>query len=306
MRLPTSTFRHSAIWTGSALLGLGLLLSFPPRCHTQSPAPDDSALDREHKMEQWSELQRHFPDRHTASAQELEQEADILRARRFPEDALQFYRDALDRGGNTPSLLNKIGLTELEMHNFVLARSYFQRVVKLDKKNSEAWNNLGAVEFVDGELQQSISHYKRAIKGKKHEAVFHANLATAYVGVRNYKAARREMNAAIKLDPDIFERRPGLGGVAAHVLSADDKARLAFEMARLYAEAGREEPMLHSLAEASEAGIDIQREMRRDPALAPYAEDPRVIVLVHNAQLLRAGSVPPERASGAAPLAHPL
>lgn len=304
MRLPTITFRNSAIPTGSALLCL--LLTLAPRGHSQIPASTNSALDREHQSEQWAEIERHLPDRHTASAVELEQEADILRARRFPEDALQFYRDAQDRGGNTSSLLNKIGLTELEMQHFVLAKAYFQRVVKLDSKNSEAWNNLGAVEFIDGELSQAISHYKRAIKIKKHEAVFHANLATAYFGVRNYKAARREMTAALTLDPEIFERRLASGGVAAHVLSAEDKARLAFEMARLYAQAGREEPMLHSLAEASEAGIDIRREMRRDPSLAHYVDDPRVLVLVRNAQLLRAGSITPDATADAAPLAHPL
>jgi hypothetical protein len=55
------------------------------------------------------------------------------------------------------------------------------------------------------------------------------------------------------------------------------------------ARSGLEDQMLHSLAMASEAGMDVQREMRKDPALAKFEMDPRVVVLVHNAQELRAG-----------------
>ena len=68
----------------------------------------------------------------------------------FPQDALDYYGYALQRGGKQVELLNKIGVTELEMRHVALARVYFQRVVKLKKKNSEGWNNLGAVEYLDG------------------------------------------------------------------------------------------------------------------------------------------------------------
>ena len=46
--------------------------------------------------------------------------------------------------------------------------------------------------------------------------------------------------------------------------------------------------MLHSLAKAAEAGMDVQVEMRHDPVLAKFEMDPRVVVLVHNAHELRA------------------
>jgi tetratricopeptide (TPR) repeat protein len=162
-------------------------------------------------------------------------------------------------------------------------------VVKLDRKDAEAWNNLGAVEFVDGQPVVAISHYKRAIKLEKREAVYHSNLATAYIGVKDYSGARREIAVALQIDPRIFDRDVGFGGVAAHVLSSQDRARFSFEMARMYARSGMEDQMLHSLAVASEAGMDVQREMRKDLALAKFELDPRVVVLVRNAQELRAG-----------------
>jgi Flp pilus assembly protein TadD len=162
-----------------------------PRMIAQDPPESTTARQRLHQSDQWSQIKPHLPDPATATPEALEQQADILRARRFPEDAMDYYRYAIDRGGKPTSLLNKLGLAELEMRNIQLARVYFQRVVKIDRKDAEAWNNLGAVEFVDGKHSTATSDYKRAIKLDKHQAVFHANLANAFFEAKNYSGARR-------------------------------------------------------------------------------------------------------------------
>jgi tetratricopeptide (TPR) repeat protein len=251
-----------------------------------SPVP---AQARIHESEQWAEIARHLPDPATATPAVLEQQGDILRARRYPEDALDYYKYAQARGGERASLSNKMGLAELEMKNVQLAQVFFERVVKLDKKSAEGWNNLGAAEFLDGSIGSATRAYKNAIKLDKGHAIYHSNLANIYFQGKDYKAAQRELTIALKLDPRIFDRREGLGGVEAHVLSAEDRARFSFEMAKLYARNGLEVEMLHSLAMASEAGMDVQREMHHDAYLTKFEEDPRVLVLVRNAQLLRTG-----------------
>ena len=256
--------------------------------NAQSPYGFDSSREHEHQSPQWPAIQAHLPNPMTATEQELETQADVLRARGFPEDAMDYYKYALDRGGNRPELLNKIGVTELSMRNVVLARPYFQRVVKLTKKNADAWNNLGAVEYLDGGWDKAVTDYKKAVKLDRNKAVFHANLSTAYFQQKDYSSGRREMGAAMSLDPQIYERADGLGGVSVHVLSSIDRARFSFEMASLYATNGLVEEMLRALAKASEAGMDVQREMRTQPALAKYVMDPRVVALVHNAEMLRA------------------
>jgi tetratricopeptide (TPR) repeat protein len=263
---------------------------------------------RAHDSVQWRQIEAHLPDPRTATAQALEQQADILRARRFPEDAMDFYKYAIDRGAKVPEVMNKLGLTELEMKNVELARMYFKRSVKMNPKYADAWNNLGAVEYMDRGSASAIGDYKRAIKLDKHSSIFHANLATAYFEVRDFKGARREMTAALKLDPDVFDAKLSAGGVQAHVLTSEDRARFAYEMARMYALNKQEEQMLHSLAMASEFGMDVQREMRKDPALAQYENDSRVVVLVHNARVVRSGRASTASASGsgsADPLPEP-
>jgi len=175
------------------------------------------------------------------------------------------------------------------MRNIELARAFFKRAVKASPKTPDAWNNLGAVEYLDRGAEAAVSDYKRAIKLDKRQAVFHANLATAYFETRNFGGARREMTAALKLDPGIFDKDLSTGGVEAHVLTSEDRARFSYEMAKMYARNGQVDQMLHSLAMASEAGMDVQREMRKDAVLAQFENDPRVVVLVHNGEMLRTG-----------------
>ena len=118
--------------------------------------------------------------------------------------------------------------------------------------------------------------------------IYHSNLATALFEEKNYKGAREQFKIALKLDPDMAHH-DGAGGLTAHLLSPEDHARYCFEMARLYAELGDEEDMLHYLTKASEAGFDVLDEMREDNKLSPYRKDPRVILLVKNAQALKDG-----------------
>ncbi len=267
----------------------------------QNRSADEAEREQLHATEQWRDIQKHLPDPATATPAALELEADVLVARRFPEDALDFYRYAMARGGNAVALLDKLGLVELEMHNTELARGYFKRAVKLGPKDSTAWNDLGALEYMDHGVGAAIADYKHAIKLDKKEAVYHANLSTAYFEAKDFDGGRREMATALKLDPHIFDNKAS-GGVQAHVLSGD-RGRFAYEMAKWYAHNGQIDHMLHSLTMACEAGMEIQQEMRHDPELRKFENDPRVVVMARNAQLLRAGKTVPANtpAAGSGP-----
>jgi tetratricopeptide (TPR) repeat protein len=243
-----------------------------------------------HDSSEWASIEPHLPDRVSSTPGVLEQEGDILKARRFPKDANDYYNFALQNGGDAAMLLNKIGLTTLELKDVPEAQRYFKRVVKLDRKSADGWNNLGTVEYLNGRPAYAIADLERAVKLDRGRAVFHCNLAMAYLERDDTKHARKEIEATLKLDPLAFERAGNGSGAALLMLSSARRARFSFEMATLYARSGAEEPMLHSLAMASEAGLDLGQEMRRDKALARYAGDPRVVVLTHNAQALRAGS----------------
>jgi|ERR1700733_1178520 len=253
----------------------------------QNPAAADNMRELRHQDPQWQAVKLHLPDPATATAQQLETVGDVLRARRFPEDAIDYYNYALQHGGDEATLMNKLGVTQLDLHHTAAARAYFSRVVKLKKKDSVAWNNLGAVEYIDSRFGIAISDYKNAIKLNKNSAIYRSNLATALFEEKDYKHAREQFKLAIKLDPDVAHH-DGVGGLTAHMVSPEDHARYCFEMARMYSELGDEVNMFHYLAMASEAGFDVMSAMH-DGDMSKYRKDPRVIVLVENAKALRSG-----------------
>lgn len=272
---------------------------------TRAIAQEDSLspehqLQLEHADPQWPAIQAHLPDPATASAKTLELSGDILRARRFPEDALNYYMYAIRSGGDRVTLLNKMGIVELGLWHTMRARSYFEQVIKLKKKDPEAWNNLGATEYIDGHPRNAIYDYRRAIKLNKRAASYHSNLGTLYMDQQDFRSARKQFRIALKLDPAIFEHRAGMG-VTARMLSTDDRARFCYEMARVYAEGSDTADMLHYLQMASEGGFNILGAMEHDAVLEHFRKDPRVLLLVSNARALRTNRAAAQPVSGELP-----
>jgi tetratricopeptide (TPR) repeat protein len=267
------------VFSGFLLLSASLVLAQKPLTHEEGRAQD-------HQNPTWPTIAAHLPDPNRATAQQLETAADVLRARRYMEDALDYFWYAIQHGGDEPRLLNKMGVTELELRRPAQARIYFTRVVKLKKKDAEGWNNLGAIEYLEARYGNAISDYKRAIKLDKESATYHSNLGTAYFDKKDFESARKEYEIALKLDPEMLQHH-GTAGTATRMLSPEDHARFCYELARLYAARGDEENMFHFLTMASEAGFDVLHEMSNDNVLNKYHKDPRVLLLVKNSRELR-------------------
>ena len=256
--------------------------------------------DAAHRTAEWAEIEKHLPSSTTGSPHDLEVQGDILRARRYPEDALDYYNYALKRGGRPGDIYKKLGMTHLELHNPELARMYFQKALKANRNDASAWNDLGAVEYLNQQLNSAISDYKKSVKLDGKSAIYHSNLGMAYFDKKDYSSARKEIATAMRLDPGVFTRS-GSAGVSAHVLSSSDRAQFCLEMAKTYAQAGNELEMLHSLNMAGEAGADLTQEISKDKALAAYKQDPRVLMLIRNIKAMREGR--PVEEAGSVPAA---
>jgi tetratricopeptide (TPR) repeat protein len=285
----------------SALTFVILLLSFTPQISAQRTMSHEEARALDHQNPVWQSVRAHLPDPITATAERLEAAADILRARRFFEDATDYYGFALQRGGEPVHLLNKMGVTELEVRDINQARALFQKAVKINKKNPEAWNNLGVIEYISRRYDRAISYYKRASKLDKTSATYHSNLGTALFDKKEYNRARKEFDIALKLDPEMMQHHSSMG-ITTRMLSPADHARYCFELARLYLQRGDEKAMMHYLTTASEAGFDILNAMNSDQVFASYRKDPRILMIVKNAQELRSKNSLAEGASPPPPL----
>lgn len=287
MSLPSPKRPSSSLLTMLCLVWLAGGTAAPAQ-QPHSNAKLDRAL--RHADVQWIAVAPHLPDPATASPTDLEQAGDVLRARKMPEDALEYYGYALARGGVPARLVVKQGVTQLELQNVLFARALFRQATKLDPKNADAWNNLAATEYLQHEISRAISDYKRALKLNKSVATFHSNLGTALFEDKSYKRAVEQFAIALELDPEVFEKHSG-NGVMAHMLSPADKGRFCYELAKLALGRGDEAEMLHWLAKASESGFDLRSGMAGDAQMAPYRADPRVTVLTQTTKALRTTQV---------------
>jgi tetratricopeptide (TPR) repeat protein len=258
----------------------------------QQPQPYDEASERalRHATPEWESIASHLPDPATATPAALTQAADVLRARRLPEDALDYYRYALKRGGDEEKLQNDIGVTLLELRQYDEARTAFKRALQLKPKSGQEWNNLGATEYVSGNSRAALADYLRAVKLDKKRAVFHSNLGTAYFELKDYESARQQFEKALQLDPSVFQSG-GFAGVEAHVLGSSDHGRFCFEMAKMSARIHDDDNVVRWLARSSEAGFDVKGQMAGDKDFDAYRKDPRIETAIRNAKAMRTGQI---------------
>lgn len=253
-------------------------------------SPATTGINDPHHTPEWALIAPHLPDPVTATAPQLELAGDVLRARRFPQDALTFYKAALINNGDQSVLLKKLGVIFLETQQPALARASFQRATKVNKSDAEAWNNLGAADFTLGNTRSAVGEYRKAVKLKKTSAIFHSNLALAYFDLKDTQNARTELARAMKLDPDLLQHS-GTTGYNLQILASTHYADVCFEMARVYAAQGDVESTLVWLTKASERGLDVRTAMSNDNLLQPYLRDPRVKLMLGNSDQLHSRNV---------------
>lgn len=284
--------RHRVLLLAFVLVPLAVYAAESSAVPPQQSAPLTSADERAalHNSPDWTLIQPHLPNPKTASPAELETAGDVLRARRFPEDALDYYGYALQRGGDVSTLLNKMGIVRLELHQVDLAQQMFLRTVRARKKDASAWNNLGVTYYALQNYRFAVDAYKHAVKLDGKSAVFHANLGLAYFEKGDTEDARIHFAKALQLDPSIMSGTDS-GGTTAHIVGAHDYPGMCLEMAKLFARQQDVDRMLYWLGKASDAGMDLRSAMHSDSALAAYAKDPRVALMIANAAQLKSRSV---------------
>lgn len=213
------------------------------------------------------------PPSPTASAEELVDRADQLRAQKAYLDAIDYFRAALKKE-NSPVTWNKMGIAQLQLDRFSEAKKSFEKAIKLDKAYADAYNNLGVVFYRNRKYSKSIKLYKKAIQMREASASFHSNLGTAYFSRKDMARAMVEYQRAFEIDPSIFERT-STTGVAAQMSSPEDRAQFSYVLAKLYAQAGNLDRSLQYLRKAMEDGYAGIQNVYSDKEFATLRKDAR-------------------------------
>jgi tetratricopeptide (TPR) repeat protein len=214
-----------------------------------------------------------------ATVPQQERSGDELREHKYYLDAIDHYRAAMAKGGESSVLHNKIGIAQLQMLRLDHAKREFKKAVKLDPKYPEARNNLGVVDYYNRNYGGAVKNYKKAIKLNPESASFHSNLGSAYFARKDFDRAMEEYARALELDPEIFERRTR-GGISVHLISNEDRARYHYTLARMYGRTGNLDRCLIYLRKAMEEGYKGINQVYKDDDFAKVRKDPRFNVLM--------------------------
>lgn len=214
------------------------------------------------------------PPSPTATADELDDQADQLRAQKAYLDAIDYYRAALKKEGrNSAATWNKLGITELQMGRVRDARKSFEKSLKMDKKYADARNNLGVTYYIDKKYSKAIKNYRQAIVLRE-SASFYSNLGAAYFSKRDFPRAMAEYQHALALDPDVLDRTSSTG-VAAQLSSPADRAHFSYVLAKMYAQTGNFDRSIECLRKAMEEGYKEIADVYTDQEFTSLRKDPR-------------------------------
>ncbi len=210
----------------------------------------------------------------------MEKVGDSLQTDKNYLDAIDYYWAAQAKDPHNAVLLNKIGISQLQLHRYKEARKTFELSIRTDKNYANAYANLGVVYYEEGNLGKSIRSYDKAILMDKDEAVFYNNRAASLFGKKEFAKASADYAKAIELDPDILERSERGGGAQARLPSPQDRAHYDYVLAKLYARNGMPERSLHYLRRAIEDGYRDIKNVYKDAEFSALRNDPRFAELM--------------------------
>jgi tetratricopeptide (TPR) repeat protein len=224
-------------------------------------------------------VRRSEPPSPAASAEELIERGDVLRAEKAYLDALDYYRAALAKKVNDPSIHNRMGIAEMQLEHWKESMKEFERAIKADREFADAYNNLGVDYYELKKYGRAIKEYERAIKLREDSASYYSNLGAAYFSKKQFEQAAAAYSQALQLDPDIFEHNSRTG-VSARLPSPEDRAHYDYVMAKLYAKAGVNDRSLEYLRRAMEEGYKGIEEVYKDTEFSELRKDPRFTQLM--------------------------
>jgi len=191
----------------------------------------------------------------------VETRGDIFMARKMYREAIDVFRE--DKSKNAV-IANKIGIAYHQMQQLDNARKSYEQAIRLKPDYAEAINNIGTVYYARKNFGRAIRYYQRALKYAPNSASIYSNLGTAYFARKKYKEAMETYQTALKLDPNVFENH-GNYGVLLEERNVEERAKFHFHMAKLYAQAGRNELALQYLRKALEEGFKEKKKIEEDP-----------------------------------------
>jgi tetratricopeptide (TPR) repeat protein len=211
--------------------------------------------------------------------QRAEMRGDIQMAQKNYVNAAAEYEALLQNEPKDAPLMNKIGIAYQQLGNYKLSERYYKKAARADKKFLSAVNNLGTLEYQQKRYGRAINYYKKALKGNEASSIY-SNLGYAYYANKQYPEAIATFTKALALDPNVFDRKGGVGALVQQ-RSAPDPGVFYFLLAKSFAKAGDAERAARYLKISRDDGYKEFLSAETDPEFAAVVKDPRVQQVLH-------------------------
>ena len=141
--------------------------------------------------------------------------------KRFDE-ALVYYRKAIEMEPRNPEPLNNIGVALVAKKQYAEAIPYFERALKAEPGFVEAHNNIGKALEELGKLDEAIPEYRLVLAKKPEHISALNNLGNALVRKGQFTDAIQTFEASLRAKPDQVAAHYGLAGALARLGRTDE------------------------------------------------------------------------------------
>jgi tetratricopeptide (TPR) repeat protein len=190
----------------------------------------------------------------------IEERGDIQMARKMYREAIETFQSDPHK---TAVIYNKMGIAYHQLQQLDNAKKNYEQAVKLEHKYAEAVNNIGTVYYAKKSYRRAISYYKRALRISDSASIY-SNMGTAYFARKQYKLATDAYQEALNRDPEVFEHKSNFGTLLED-RNVEERARLHYYLAKMYAKAGRTELAMQYVRKCLEEGFKEKKKLEEDP-----------------------------------------
>ncbi|MGB9153044.1 MAG: tetratricopeptide repeat protein, partial [Alphaproteobacteria bacterium] len=127
------------------------------------------------------------------------------------EHALKLKPDYMEAMINLGMALSLAGKGEQSRQWLQIARSWFDKALKADPKNTTAMNNIGNVLRQQGKPEEAYSYYSEALRLRPDYMQAYINMASSLRDLGRLDEAIESCRAALRLQPDSTDARINLG-----------------------------------------------------------------------------------------------
>jgi len=213
------------------------------------------------------------------SAANAEQPCDHYRALKEFDQAITCFQEAIRNEPRNPRLYNKLGLAQLSAGDYEAARASFIKATKLDHNYPEAWNDRGVVAYIDKDYRIAVKYFSKAIALNEGRPNFHVNLGITYFTMNQMDQAMVQYTRALELDPEALSHSSNTG-LSAQLVTREERAKMDFMMAKIYANMGNNDACLESLRQAKDNGYASMKDVYKDECFSEIRKDPRLAEIV--------------------------